>query len=321
MRRGKTLVLAVLLVLLGAYVYFFELSKDDQGKSEKLLKFKDDEVAGIALVYPQREIQLQKDAQGKWKLTQPLAATADDSTVRTVIGALSAADIKRTLEKKPGAEDLKSFGLAPPAVKVSLTLKNGLTLPTLTVGAKTPVGDSTYVQRGGEPAVYLTGGALALVLEKQPNDLRDRAILAFPYDQVTRLQIKTPEQSLVLVKDAKEQWAMEAPVKKPAKAEAVAGYLAALAQLRAKTFVDDQPRELKKYGLERPGVEIALDGKDGKDVKNLATLHIGNKSGETYYARSESNPTVYAIDERFYKLLRKQPADFAAEEKKPEPKK
>ena len=312
MRPRHTLILAVILVLLGAYVYFFELQKGEKGKSERLFNFKEDEVAGIVLGYPEREIQLQREPSGRWKLTQPLQADADKSIISSTLAALSAGDIKRTLEKKPSPEDIKSFGLDRPTVKVSITLKSGLTLTTLIVGAKTPLGDSAYIQRGSDPAVYLTGAALAFALAKEPNDLRDKAILAFPQEQVARLGIQTPQESLVLTKGEKEQWILEAPVKKNAKADAVSDYLAALAQLRAKTFVDDQPRELKKYGLDPAALKISVDGKDGK---NLATLQIGGKSGETYYARREGNPTVYAIDESAYKFLRKQLADFLAEEK------
>jgi len=309
-RRRNTLILAVLLAALGGYVYFFERAKDP--KSERLLDFKADEAAGIDLAYPERTIQLRKDATGKWKITQPFQAAADDSAVRNLIAALAAADVKRTLEKKPGAADLKSFGLDPPAATATLTLKSGLTLPQLAVGAKTPLGDSAYVRRGGDPAVYLTGGALVFALEKEPKELRDKTILAFSLDQASRLQIQTTGQALVLVKGEKGEWTIAAPLNKAAKADAVTGYLAQLAGLKAKTFAGDQPADLKKYGLDRAALKISIDGKEGK---SLATLRVGNKSADGYYATAEENPAVYTIDERSYNILRKQPADFAAEEK------
>jgi hypothetical protein len=312
MRGLKTLVLAVLLLALGGYVYFFELGKEDKGKSERLLDFKPDEAAGIDLAYPNRALQLQKDSSGKWKLVQPARADADDSTVRSLLGAVAASDIKRPLEKNPSAQDLKSFGLDPPAVKVSITLKNGLTLALLSIGAKTPLGDSAYVRRGNDAGVYLTDGSILLALEKEPNQLRDRTVLVFPRDQVTTLAIETPKQALTLAQREKEKWTLEAPVKSPARADAVNEYLSALARLKAKTFADDQPADLKKYGLDRAALKISLEGKDGK---NLAALYVGGKSADGYYVRAEGNSSVYTIDEFSYSTLGKQPADFAAEEK------
>ena len=318
MRRLNTLILAVLLIALGGYVYFFELSKGDKGKPEKLIDFKQDEAAGIDLAYPDRTIQIQKHPSGKWKLTQPVRADAEDSTVRSLLAALAAGEIKRTLEKKPGAADLKSFGLDPPAARVSITLRSGLTLPTLMVGAKTPLGDSAYARRGSDPAVYLADGSLVPALQKQPNDLRDKTIVAFPEELATKIEIQTPPgPTLVLVKGEKEQWMIEAPSKKSARADAVNEYLASLKRLRIKTFADDQPADLKKYGLDRAPLKISVDGKDGK---NLATIELGSKSADGYYAKAEGSSAVYIIDEIFYPMLRKQPADFVTEEKQ-EPKK
>ena len=170
MRWRHTLLLAALFILLAAYVYFFELQREERGKSERLFNFKEGEVAGIVLSYPQQEIRLQRETSGKWKLTQPLRADADESTIGNILAALSAGEIKRTLEKKPSVEDLKNFGLERPAVKVSITLKNGITLPQLVLGARTPLGNGAYVRRGSESSVYLTGAALAFVLQKQLKD-------------------------------------------------------------------------------------------------------------------------------------------------------
>jgi hypothetical protein len=142
--------------------------------------------------------------------------------------------------------------------------------------------------------------------------LRDKTIVAFPQEQVAKVEIQTLGQALVLVKGDKEQWTLEAPVKRNARADAVSEYLAALTRLRVKTFADDQPTNLKKYGLDRPALKISIDGKDGK---NLAALQVGGKSADGYYARAEGSPGVYTIDEIFYPMLRKQPSDFVAEEK------
>lgn len=316
MRLRNTLLLAVLFILLGAYVYFFELQKGGK-KSEKLFPFKEDEVASIVLTYPEREIHLQQETSGKWKLTQPIQAAADESTISGILSALSASDIKRTIEKKPSPEDLKSFGLDRPAVKVSITLKNGITLPPLLMGAKTPLGNAAYVRRGSEPGVYLADASLSSVLERRLNDFRGKQILSFPRDQVAKIQIRTPTESLVLVKGEKEEWKIAAPKKVDAKAGAVADYLAELGRLRANEFVDDRPRDLRKYGLDAPALKISLEEKEGK---NLGTLLIGSGGSESYFAKREGDPAIYAIDDSSYKLLHKQLSDFIAEERQ-EPKK
>ena len=313
MQRRNTLILAALLILLGAYVYFFEIRPGDKPKGDRLINFKPDEVASILLTYPKVEIQLQKDAAGKWKLTQPLQGAADGSTVGGLLAALSAGTIQRTLEKKPSPEDLKSFGLERPAAKISLTLTSGITLPGLIVGAATPLGNAAYVQRSGNPTVYLADGSLASGLQKKTDDFRDRQILSFPFDLAAKLTIQTGKESVILIKGEKEQWQPAPPAKGNVNGAAVVEYLVAISGIGAKAFVDDQPKELKRYGLDPAPVKVAVAGKDGN---NLAALLIGGKSGDSYYAKREGEPQVYAIDEPSYRSLLRRLPDFLAEEKK-----
>jgi hypothetical protein len=305
--------LAGVLIFLSAYAYFFELQRDGEEKSQRLLKFNAEEVEGIVLNYPQHEIRLKKEPSGKWKITQPLHVAADESAIQSILTTLSASGISRTVEQKPGPDDLKAFGLDQPSVELSITLRNGITLPSIFIGSRTPFGDSAYVKRGTEPSVLLSGASLRSSLEKSLNDLRNKEILPFPPDQVAKLQIHTPKQSWALIKGDKREWQVEAPNKGKIKQAVVGDYLRALGALRAKTFVEDQPKDLKKYGLGPPSVKISLDAKDGKP---LGTLLLGGRSGAGYYAKRDGEPTVYTIEEFSYKQIDRQLTDFIEEEKK-----
>ena len=153
-------------------------------------------------------------------------------------------------------------------------------------------------------------------LEKDLTVLRDKEILSVPRDQVAKLQITTPKETLVLAKGEKDEWRVEAPKKGVAKQPVVSDYLTLLSRLRAKGFADDEAKDLKKYGLDSPAVKISAAAKDGKIVE---TLLVGNKTGIEYYAAREGNPTVYTIDEFSYNELNKQLTDFLEQEKKESP--
>jgi hypothetical protein len=315
-RLRNTFLLALVFILLGAYVYFFELQKGAKEKTERLLNFREEEVAGIILNYPQQEIRLRKEVLGRWKITHPLESAADESTVSAILAALNTGEVKRTFEGKPSEADLKNYGLDRPEVKVLITLRNGVALPPISVGAKTPVGNSAYIRRGAEPGVLLTDASIRSNLEKKLNDFRNKEILSVPRDQVAKLQITTPKETLVLAKGEKDEWRVEAPKKGVAKQPVVSDYLTLLSHLRAKGFADDEAKDLKKYGLDSPAVKISAAAKDGKIV---ATLLVGNKTGIEYYAAREGNPTVYTIDEFSYNELNKQLTDFLEQEKKENP--
>ncbi len=160
MRLRNTVVLAVLFILLGAYIYFFELQEETSKKTERLLSFKEEDVQGVVLSYAEREIRLRRDARGRWRLVDPLEAAADDSAVDGILSALRASEVRRAFEERPSQMDLQDYGLDKPAIKVSITLKNGTALPPILIGARTPVGNSVYVRRGADGGVILTDASL-----------------------------------------------------------------------------------------------------------------------------------------------------------------
>ena len=179
MRLRNTVVLAVLFILLGAYIYFFELQKETSKKTERLLSFKEEEVRDIILNYPEREIRLQRDARGGWRIVYPMEAAADASAVSAILAALSASEVKRAFEEKPSQMDLQDYGLDKPEVKVLIMLTNGSTLPPVLIGARTPLGNSVYVRRGADGGVILTDASILTNLaekelynrlNKQPTD-------------------------------------------------------------------------------------------------------------------------------------------------------
>ncbi|TMA13707.1 MAG: DUF4340 domain-containing protein [Deltaproteobacteria bacterium] len=445
----KTLLVGAIFVLLGSYIYFFELPKGDKEKRQPLFSFKQEDVESITLTYPGQEIQLKRDDAGKWRMTHPLQASGDESTVSGILSALSTTEVKRVVEEKAGPTELTNFGLDKPQVRVAIGLKRGGSLPPLLVGAKTPVGNSTYVKRETEPSVLLTGALLSPTFEKKlfdfrdkrimelkENDvkqltlkgsqgafvltkkseewlidkpssyradqtevkgmlaslgsmftrdflegagpeqkkygldhprlqilldmgekegrrevrfgskregkdevyvaldsggpvytvpesifkgldknltaLRDKQILSFAPEQVAKLQISHgPNDSIVLFKGPKVEWIEEASKPAEIQQRAVGDYLTALSALRAKGFAEDEPKEIKKYGLAPPSLKVSLEG---KDAKNLDTLLVG-QSSQGYYAKREARSTVYAIDELSYKQINKRRDDFVVERK------
>lgn len=307
MRLRKTLLAALLLSLLGAYVFFFEFQKGNTGKTQKLLSFKDGEVQGLFLNYPDQEIHLQREARGRWRIVYPVEATADDSVVASVLAALNTTDIKRTIAENPTPADLENFGLNKPEAKVLVSLRNGTALPPISVGARTPFGNSVYIRRGSDAGVLLADASVRSNLVKKLNDLRDKEILSASEDQVARLEIRSAKNSLVLARGEKDDWRVETPKKGKAKQGAVAKFLSLLNRLRATGFADDDATDFKKYGLDSPSIKVSIAGKNGK---NLGTLLLGSKLGNEYYAAWEGSSTVYTIDEFSYNQLNIQLNDF-----------
>ena len=83
------------------------------------------------------DIVLTRVGPENWKITSPQSLFADQTTVSAMLTDLSLLDADRIIEEK--ASDLKAYGLDQPAVKVSVTSKDGKSQNIL-IGDDTPTG-------------------------------------------------------------------------------------------------------------------------------------------------------------------------------------
>ena len=258
----KILALLVLVAALGTYLYVYELPQaQKEGKKDKLVPLDKDAVTGISLVFPDRQIDLRKDDQG-WQLVKPLTAPADDAAVKGLVNTIADAEVQKTIDEVP--QDLASFGLDKPEPTVTLTLKDGSQTPPLAVGKNTTIGGKTYARKDDEPKIYLTGSTLHFGLAKQVKDLRDKQLLAFQDDDVSRVEI-APEDgpTTLLVRKDKDAWAIE-PGDRPADSTEVRAHALLFQECGARSFVE----------LQRPIVDERQAPANGVQVGNGSVLIV-----------------------------------------------
>jgi hypothetical protein len=305
----RILVLLVLVAALGTYVFVYEIPQaEKEGKKEKLLAVDKDAVTGVALVYPDREIELKKSDQ-TWRLTKPVDAAADATVVQTLVSTLVDAEVQKSIDEVP--KDLESFGLDKPSVTARVTLKDGSQPPPVAVGKNTAIGGKTYVRRGEEPKLLLTTSSLQFGLNKQVKDLRDKSLVTFEDDAVTKVEI-APQggETTTLVKKDKDAWTIE-PGGQPADPTEVRSYLSSLRSARATDFPDDAPADLAKYGLATPRLAVTVTtDKDGAGK----TLLLGNEHSEgtqkQVYAKRGDQATIYTLGDWTFRTLGKTASQF-----------
>lgn len=303
MRFRSTLILALVLFGIGAYIYFVESKQIvEENKKQKVLDVDAADVTGVTLTYADREIVLAK-GDGGWRVTKPVDAQADDITVKNLINAVAEAVSKKTIDDPP--QDLAKFGLGPPFVTVKLTAKDKA-LPELKVGNTTAVSFSTYVQRGDQPKVYLTESAFRSGVDKQVKDLRDKKIVDFKEDDVTRIALRGPDGDVTLAK-VDGAWQLEQPAMK-ADPSAVRALVSTVRNLRATDFANDAPADadLVTYGLETPQRQVVFTLAGGTDVRLL----VGKETDQGIYVKTGDRPTTFIVGKWFAKDLAKGPNDL-----------
>ena len=265
-------------------------------------------------------IKLERDAQGRWYLTDPVEYPAQGGLVRALLRML----VDARGEPLDGV-DPQELGLAPPRVVVEVVSveESGEHTLRLELGGLDFDPARILVRASGHPHalaggsdVFATTRALFNTLERNPDDYRDNKATGLSPQEVVSVrragQVFLGEAGGVV---ALEFEAVQGPEGwKTARSPAVTLSPEALALLsRGATdlvidrFVDDAPRDLARYGLDAPAFTLELETSDGRRTR-LAFGHTaefdGRDVGETvWYCQRDDYPHVWEVRTRDVELL------------------
>lgn len=128
--QRTTLVLLVLAILLGGFVYFYEFqwkSQQEQVKKKKqqLFAFKEDDVKALKITTPSETINLERSPEAgktKWLMKSPDTVPANDGTVAYLLNLLETEKTEQSVNTP--ASELAQFGLKQPQATIDITLNN-----------------------------------------------------------------------------------------------------------------------------------------------------------------------------------------------------
>ena len=125
---------------------------------------------------------------GKWAITAPAAFPADQDVANGVVTSLSPVMADSVVEDKP--TDVSKYGLNAPSLTGELSTRRRAN-PTKSFSATMfRLVRSVYAQHKGDPKVYTLSFVLIKTsLDKSVNDLRDKRLLTFDTNQLTRIEL------------------------------------------------------------------------------------------------------------------------------------
>jgi Domain of unknown function (DUF4340) len=222
----------------------------------------------------------------QWEMTSPKLAV-DSSAVSAITSAAASVDADRVVD--PNVSDLKAYGLAPASIEVNFGTKNGKTSKLL-IGDNTPAGSAVYAKLDGDPRLFTMGMYSKTAFDKQAKDLRDKRLLPFTQDKLSRIEITAQKQTYEFVKKGESEWQIVKP--KAMRADS--------------TQTDDLVRQLNGAQMDLSGVQD--DKKNAvafasapvlaiakvTDQDGTKTLEI-RKVKDDYYAKSSAVNGVYKV--------------------------
>ncbi|MGH7846710.1 MAG: DUF4340 domain-containing protein [Candidatus Binatia bacterium] len=234
----------------------------------------------------------------------PRSAPADAAEVEGFLRSLQNLLAQDFIETQPA--DFGKYELDQPRLQITIH-QNGQQVE-LSVGQPTETKGEAFATVNTSGTVYSVPERALADFDRDWQSFRDRRILAFVPAQAAKVQIQKGRESFALTKDAKEQWTLQPPPNKGgARSQAIDAFVTALADLKAKAIAEEQPKDLKPYGLDPPSLKISVAGKGGED---LGTLLIGGHARLDHYAHRAGRSTVYLIDDTAYKQIAKSSEDF-----------
>jgi hypothetical protein len=252
-----TAILALVAVLLGAFVWFYQVQGADrrteaEASAKRLFpQVEPDDVTAIEFTTQDgQEARLERGEAG-WALARPLAFPGDETTVSGLASGLAQLSSEGTLEE---AQALDVYGLGEGAAEVGF--EAGGQAHVVRFGRKTPVGYNTYVTVDDAGTVYTVPSHRASAFDRPLLDLRERRVLRFDRNAVEAINLRWPGGSVALEK-RDDAWILTAPLEAPSDHETVEDLLADVSFLRAEGFVDE-PGADAEQGFEEPAFEVVL---------------------------------------------------------------
>ncbi len=311
------IVLLVLGILLGVYIFVFDKDTEKTGTGKNFVnkpKAFFTECSKVEVKAEGLSVTLEK-TDGVWHITSPIKYPADKSVVQNIIDEIDLGVADRTIKgDEVTQKTLQSYELSEP--KYSVTLHSAEAEP-ITVhfgsGASFPK-DYIFAQVSTSNSVYVVPGNIKKYISAKLDDYRNRTPIDFSVMDVASLSFSGRYGYSLEHKGT--VWLVSSPFKALANLLSAEGLVGKVVDLSIQSFVDGKPTDFGKYGLEKPTLEIVVVSDAGK----RKTLKIGSKVDPTltpgietsaYYARTEADPNdIFTIAEKAINDIGSDPLDI-----------
>ncbi|MCR4403535.1 MAG: DUF4340 domain-containing protein [Firmicutes bacterium] len=318
---ASTYIAVAVVVALGAYILFVEGVRtpgEDAGKI--LVDVAADEVTRVTVERASGRVEVARgEAHGKaeWRIESPKAVAASDDAVRALVNAAAKLTCEKRITDQAGDGELETFGFDHPWLKITLHMKEGE--KAILLGGETPVGGARYVKLADSGAIYTVASSTVSALNKRFEDLRERNVVPVQSGSVTALRLVKPEGLDVRLERVQgeeageEEWRITQPFNDVADKWKVSDLVWDLTGLSVSEFVDDEGRDLERWGLERPRLRVEVLSTERDSVFELL---VGSEAPDDmgFYVRTSDSPSVYLVNPAAFAPLETGAVDLVKKE-------
>ncbi|MBD3224473.1 MAG: DUF4340 domain-containing protein [Caldithrix sp.] len=295
----NTLILLVIALALGAYVYFYEIKGGQKREKQKeyaakLVHFEKDSVEQIQIKSPFEKFVFHRSANG-WDIAEPVQTGADDSPINTLLTSLKNAKKERSFSIGPSEKD--QYGVGNRATRIVLSLMNGQK-DSLILGNNSNIGSNVYAAKV-DTQVHLTAATVKTNANKSLFDWRDKKAIHFDKSNVREFTLKNRHGRFTFKKDG-NQWKITEPIETDGEKSKIDAVLNKLDFGRIKSVVAEKAGRLSEYDLYRPAYEIELFLGPEKAKKRVMFSKLEENQA---FGKDGVRPHIFTVDSNFIKPL------------------
>jgi hypothetical protein len=296
MRIRGLLVAVAALAVMGGAVYWSSKSKPAEANkpasdtAPKLLSIPDNQIRRVDIRKTGGEstvVEIGKD--GKWQITAPKPLAADADAMTSMLSSLGSLAADRVVEEK--APDLAQYGLSQPSLQVIVTKKDGQS-KTLAIGDQTPTSSAYFARVEGDPRVYTIPTYTQANFDKSSKDLRDKRLLTFDSDKLTRLELDAKGQAIEFGKNNQNEWQILKPRPLRADGGQVEDLIRRLKDARMDTLASDEDA---KQAVAAFASAATVATAKVSDAAGTQQLQVRRDKDKNYYVRSTAVEGVYKV--------------------------
>jgi hypothetical protein len=306
-------------ILIGSYFYIKNkpakvTTPDEPAKvtTEQLLKLDKDKISKMVLTSKASELIIEKK-NNQWVATGT-SAKLNQNTVDGIASSFVELTSDKLIEEN--SSDLTKYGLKEPSVTAKVVLQGGEE-KIVYLGNKTPTATGYYLMVKDINKVYTVEARYGTNFSYKLEELRDKTITSSI--DLTKLNYfkVTPSQGKVVEVKANEQgkegqeygmniYSLVQPYKQQFSVDSnkFGEITKVIPEIAATDVVEDNAKDLAKYGLDKPKLEVLATDTDKKSFH----IFIGKDASDTltYFKLADSN-IVYTTDKEKLKSFNVDP--------------
>jgi hypothetical protein len=298
----STAILLIVAIIFGGYLYFRERGPAAGVGNTVLLRTDPNSIKQVSVNQPNSQLSLMKVGDTWMVKNKTESVPADPDSVKSLLDNLQLVQ-SGAVVTKPGK--LSEYGLNDEQNFIAVD-------STAIYFGDSPSFDKNQVyvevKNGNNTTIALLPTALRDDALKTFANWRDKAALRFDDKNVNQFQISAPNINATFIREKDKDatnWKVTKPVTAKANSGVVQNFLTSLSTTQATNFLEDNPKNLNKWGLAKPQAIVQIS-----TPKGIIELKVGKTVTGGVAAQNSLSKTVFVLPPTTYSVINRALSDW-----------